>query len=125
MKKEELRIGNWYMSVKFAVPVRCELSDLHELCVKSDGAYGDPPIGEMFEAIPLNEEWFLKLGYEIQKQLPFYKMVARYKNMTITSNEDNVYIFWVNSFRVQIKYVHQLQTIYFDLTGEELKADKL
>jgi hypothetical protein len=61
MTAAELRIGSWYKSVKWGKPVILELSDLMELYERSDGAYNDPPIDEMFEPIPLDEEWLLRI----------------------------------------------------------------
>lgn len=135
MKKEELRIGNWYLSVKFGVPVRCELSDLYELCVKSDGAYNDPPIDEMFKPIPLTRAWLIELrfynygGKDIWKQ--HVKNIKDKPNkVTINSwkQRDNYpkSCMYLNDFPfTKIRYVHELQNIYFALTGEELKTDKL
>jgi hypothetical protein len=61
MKATELRVNSWYKSVKWGKPVILELSDLMELYERSDGAYNDPPIDEMFEPIPLDEEWLLRI----------------------------------------------------------------
>jgi hypothetical protein len=120
MKIQELRVGNWYHSVKFGVPVQCELSDLYELCARSDGAYNDPPIDEMFEPIPLTEEWLLKFGAKSTELSPA-------KNgIWITSEIDNQGC-WVSISHgvgvvvVNILYVHQLQNLYFVLTGNELE----
>ena len=70
MKKEELRIGNWYHSIKFGVPVMCDLTYLYNLSAIADGADDDPPINEMFEPIILTEEWLLKLGFIDYRTLP-------------------------------------------------------
>ena len=119
MEKNELRIGNWYQSVKFNVPVRCELSDLYELCAKSDGAYNDPPIEEMFKPIPLTEEWLLKFGFK-----QFGDNSCKIKTL-----HGNIYVDYFrnvcypgNNFSIhKFKYVHQLQNLYLALTGNELE----
>lgn len=139
MKKEELRIGNWYLSVKFGVPVRCELSDLYELCVKSDGAYNDPPIDEMFKPISLTEERLIKFGFKEEKVNDLYPGAFIIHNIL----KSDLYLrpsyrggyFWgfntpdrSNQEFYDVRdlfYVHELQNLYFDLTGEELKTDKL
>lgn len=136
MKKEELRIGNWYLSVKFGVPVRCELSDLYELCVRSDGAYNDPPIGEMFEAIPLTREWLEKFGFwrNNNRSRSWYLPESVLIKMGWTTHRFYINFTTGDDFLVRmgykkslglcfVKYVHQLQTIYFALTGEELKTE--
>jgi hypothetical protein len=120
MKVAELRVGNWYKSVKFGVPAQCDLSDLHELCVRSDGAYNDPPIDEMFEPIPLTEEWLNKFDF-IKDDL-LNRWIFR-------SNEyfylDAEYSLWFEgSFTcIDIQYVHQLQNLNFVMNNEELTIE--
>lgn len=76
-----------------------------------------------FNGIPLTEEWFLKFGFENNNG--FWSL----KNIDILDfklNKDYIIIFNENpansgiSGRKLIKYVHQLQNLYFALTGEEL-----
>jgi hypothetical protein len=131
MKATELRINNWYNSVKWGIPVRCELTDFTQLDVMSDGAYDDPPIEYMFEPIPLTEEWLLKFGFEIKydgefaKDYKFKNLKVRHKKQTliyivaIWDEDDN------DCAIIYLDYVHQLQNLYFALTGEELKIKKL
>ena len=113
MKKEDLRIGNFYMSVKFGIPVECTLADLYELCVKSDGAYGDPPIEEMFEPIPLTEEWLLGFGFKRTDTVGFLSN----RKMGLFKGRGRWRVLHHNT---AVRYVHQLQNLYFALTGEEL-----
>ena len=131
MKPAELRIGNWYMSVKFKTPVQCDLSDLYNLCANSDGAYNDPPIDDMFEPIPLTEDWLKKFGLEDNKgaldgfggwlspdiNKPFTHRLRIRSDFTYFPNLSNF------SF-IEIKYVHQLQNLYFALTGKELNYEE-
>jgi hypothetical protein len=144
MKANELRIGNWYQSVKFQQPVQCDLSDLFDLCANSDGAYNDPPVDEMFESIPLTEEWLLKFGFGIVDHsgthffskdieidngnhpdlyLHFHIKNGEIVNSGMTSgeidNEDGYEGERTHLVNI-IEYVHQLQNLYFALTGKEL-----
>ena len=66
--------------------------------------------------IPLTEEWLFKFGF---KRFP-WGLVAG--NLLFKDNlKCTELTFEVgNGFRVEIKYVHQLQNLYFALTGEEL-----
>ena len=128
MKVSELRIGDWYNSVKFNVPVRCELVDLYELCVKSDGAYNDPPIEEMFEPISLTEEWLLKFGFDQDK---ITKIIIIYETefWDIKWVDGMIFMFNYNYMPLSdslkhIQYVHQLQNLYFALTEKELTIKK-
>jgi hypothetical protein len=131
MKATELRVNNWYMSVKFNIPGRCELTDFTQLDYMSDGAYDDPPIDEVFEPIPLTEEWLLKFGFCI-----YYDSYVRHSGrktieISLDAQADesgDVWIGYSNDIGIdiqtislcEIKYVHQLQNLYFALTGEEL-----
>ncbi len=112
MKKEELRIGNWYQSVKWGVPVRCDLTDLYNLSANADGADDDPPIDEMFAPILLTEEWLKKLGFKPLKN--DFQM----KGLIIHKRKRG---FIVRRSIQQLFYVHQLQNLYFALTGSELE----
>ena len=68
-----------------------------------------------FEPIPLTEEWLLKFGFKKDK-------------VDETYYKDNFEIMLPNFFQYKIslisdalvKHVHQLQNLYFALTGQEL-----
>lgn len=90
---------------------------------------------EGMEPIKLTEEWLVKFGF--RKVLSWYIVFGRYKNETleITYNNDTdesqyyVYVRGLleNEFvqiKHDLKYVHQLQNLYFALTGEELNIKK-
>ncbi len=74
--------------------------------------------------IPLTEEWLLKFGFE--KVLNQYKKITDVSKDTF-NNIPFIILFLGNQFqyddlrfRTNLKYVHQLQNLYFALTGEEL-----
>ena len=139
MKKEELRIGSYYRSVKFGVPVRCTLADLYDLCAQSDGAYDDPPIEDMFEPIPLTKRWLSDMQFKScpknknfpHIEMPYYahNAVLLFYNEERTRFESTLYLagygsmrdggYYVTTFR-WIWGVHELQNLYFALTGKEL-----
>jgi hypothetical protein len=70
---------------------------------------------EYIEPIPLTEEWLFKFGF---KKWTDRKFVGRY-----TKNRHSVW-YGVTDYQIKhsrpFRYVHQLQNIYFALTGEEL-----
>ena len=117
MKIQEIRVGNWFTFVKWDKPVICELTDLMELCVRSDGAYDDPPIDEMFAPIPLTEEWLLKFGFERDPRWTKWSLENPF--FMITRNRGIYSLF--DRGRVPLKYVHQLQSLFWCLTGNELE----
>ena len=135
---QDLRVGNWYMSVKWKQPVQCELTDFYEIYSRSDGAYDDPPISEIFEPIPLTEEWLIKFGFK-RVEMMFEKITTLYwrkdrlklyRVHTSAVSEDWFYEVWFADdhdneavIRLRLDLVHQLQNLYYALTGEELKIN--
>lgn len=122
MKPQELRIGNivGINSVEFEV-----------VGVYDDVAYiqldEETPIEEIeikhLEPIPLTEEIILKLGFEKVRN-KYYLSHWRF-HITKPENYDGHLL--CDDDRVitdLIKYLHQLQNLYFDLTGEELLINR-
>jgi len=74
------------------------------------------------EPVPLTEEWLLKLGFS-RSPLPFSEGV--YEGPIIDNRVEYnagsfMYCLWTQRLR-NIEHVHQLQNLYYALTGEELK----
>jgi len=121
MKASELRIGNLVMDGKDIEQVNARMIDM---LVKIEAD---------FDPIPLTEEWLLKLGF---KQCG-YEMLS-WKHETLLPSFDLDGINWADfdepdyqflNYKVgneilRIDYVHQLQNLYFALTGEELKQQE-
>ena len=106
MDIKELRIGNYIYSelIGDKTYVDVEFLSIHFQFVKCCG-------------IPITEEWMSNFGFE----------KTSCDEMTFTSKNDCFYyrlfeghIEW-NGSKIFIKYIHQLQNLYFALTGEELK----
>ena len=116
MKANELRIGNLiYQFANFTGESAGYYSafevTINVLRAIEDGANG-------FEPIPLAEKWLAKFGF-IENILCW-----NYDKFTIAKGlEDSFALTGYclgNVFPKEIKYVHQLQNLYFALTGEEL-----
>ncbi len=106
MDVKELRIGNWVMGIDR--PYLVTAGVLFEF----SGLKCDP--------IPLTEEWLVKFGLAVDKWFID-------ESFKITKDEHYGWEIHVqNATHTQaiafayIKYVHQLQNLYFALTGEEL-----
>jgi hypothetical protein len=69
-----------------------------------------------FQKIPITEEWILKLGFIKDEILEFYRNDK--SNSTIIIDYD--FICLLGYSHVKIKYVHQLQNLYYALTQREL-----
>ena len=71
-------------------------------------------------SIPLTEEWLFKLGFVVtyygyehnENSFEIEKLLNEHYILSINCNEYNV--------GEPFKYVHQLQNLFFSLTGEEL-----
>ena len=107
MDAKELRIGNY-------VNKHGNLNIIDGIAIGFiSTSIGGAIFQNKIEPILLTEEWLLKFG--------FYKsnVTAR---IDLYPEDDGVY-FYFNidpAKRVKIEYVHQLQTLFFALTGEEL-----
>lgn len=105
MKATELRIGNWVND--FAM-------ESHQVIhLTKDKIILETPI-------PLTEEWLLKFGfkhdgYDYWNARDEYFELAQYPTYFMHSINCHEY-----DDGVEIKYVHQLQNLYFALTGKEL-----
>ena len=79
---------------------------------------------EDFRAIPLTEEWLLMFGFKKRKN----RHLFHWENKIVVSEYKDEFenFFYPKTgydirFSNEIKYVHQLQNLYFALIQEELK----
>jgi hypothetical protein len=136
MKANELRIGN------YVVIDGITTLSITVLGVLNDKIYYSPINNDEFDKdfyslmsyvkpIPLTEEWLLKFGFEKYIKETDYDSIYELKNINIPKsgyfefsvgfieNEINIFLYSGECLR-HIKYIHQLQNLYFALTGEEL-----
>jgi hypothetical protein len=118
MKASELRIGNLVFD-------KYKITQVDKYFYQSAECFWT----NEFKPIQLTEEWLLKFGF-IRHHYDYANDVIYIKN--IADNEiDNAEFEWgvyPNELgsgiqiknRKSLKYVHQLQNLYFALTGEEL-----
>lgn len=144
MKLQDLRIGNYVVYeatthivsaigrsgiyswwVKDGEPVI-------EYCLKDAGGVQveDPYFDQIsnYEPMPITEEWLLKFGFEkstLDGDNTWLNL--RYRYLTFSSDESvefkKVYL-TVSRMDIICEYVHELQNLYFALTGEELTIRK-
>jgi hypothetical protein len=115
MKANELRIGNWVKSNVSGNVLRFttyQFNDLNEILLCS------PPKPKL-EPILLNEEWLVKFGFEYDSASSLYHKGG----FDVDFLEDRIefYLGEYGSTYSIIEHVHQLQNLYFALTGEELQ----
>jgi hypothetical protein len=120
MKANELRIGNWISDRGMKEWQIDSWERKNKVAAKSpifkfgDLAMEGHPLTEEVDfliPIPLTEEWLLKFGFK-----PLQKDWQK-KGLIIHTRKRG---FIVRKSIPQIHHVHQLQNLYFALTGEEL-----
>ena len=70
--------------------------------------------------IPLTEEWLVKFGFFEIKPLVLIKRGLLFRD-NIKNPCSELTLEVGNGFRVTVQYLHQLQNLYFAITGEELE----
>jgi hypothetical protein len=120
MKSSELRIGNYFKHSLFEDYLEIQSISESGLCSAKE-VNGGFEI-EHTNPIPLTDEWLLKFGFEFHTNANcqnFY--YAKDAFICIRADEDFEWFRYYNGdFYHELKYVHQLQNLYFALTGEEL-----
>ena len=107
IKANELRIGNFIQNNKGS---NFFVNPNHLIVMMMD-------VNHNYNPIPLTEQWLLKFGFEVYEfdngQPNQYRLLDR-----ILVIRDNKIVDYGSS--VVLDYVHQLQNLYFALTGKEL-----
>ena len=117
MKPTELRIGNW---------IEWD-DDSHEQFKVETIDYSEPNYfvnGGLLDdmlPIPLTEEWLLKFG--AVKTFDNWQFTISVGAITLHFRRNNEWYSELGGIYLgsKIKYVHQLQNLYFALTGNELE----
>lgn len=126
MQANELRVGNLLHYVnepELVLPDVVEVESITEyginLPVEDDISVSSVDYNfDDLEGIPLTEEWLLKFGFQ-KKDLGNFE--HHFNGFPLQKNQECFLYFTFNHRYRDVKYVHQLQNLYFALTGEELK----
>ena len=135
MKAKDLRIGNYMHAVHENFSEVVEVLDISEDEINHSAGW-DGVINYDLEYIPLTEEWLERLGFirpekfwgdEWRKDI--YWLNADIFNEIKVGGNTVVYQLGIGMSkprwqRTQLKYVHQLQNLYYALAEEELTIIK-
>lgn len=114
MNPTELRIGNY---VEYA-NVMCEVrSYSKDGFLQTDGVTA--PI-TAYQPIEISERWLVKFGF-IRQPWGLVKEGLLFKDRNHECKELTLEV--GNGFRTTVKYIHQLQNLYYAMTNEELKSN--
>lgn len=116
LRAEEFRIGN-IISLT-GKPIRISFSTLEKLCFPELSKY--QMYEGKFKPIKLTEDILLKCGFELYNSIDWirqYKLNGVYFTYVIEQNKLSIVDY------KHVKYLHQLQNLYFALTGKELEVN--
>lgn len=122
MEATELRIGNWYNSIRFNTPIKLHLEDFAEASKHADGADSLEWFDTHIDPIPLTEQWLRDFGFKLAYEA-IHDAMAVYKlnNFGIVNEAGIITLDSMDAdFEIEIEYVHTLQNLYSSLTGKEL-----
>lgn len=121
MDAKELRIGNWVMVVDEDSPVKVTGVWDDAIKYKESGE-----VAGRLKPIPLTPEILEKAGFRLGETWYIHKVYYRGNFEILVNKHEIVYgektENGFNSIR-QLKSIHQLQNLYFALTGEELEIN--
>ena len=121
IQPQELRIGNY---VEYRIQDELdERKEWWELSIidSSDLQILESGIDDDYRAIPLTEEILLKFGFEEKsKSKNFYLGNFRFHISKPANYNGFIFCDGYDVITDRIKYVHQLQNLYFDLKGKRL-----
>lgn len=125
MKANELRIGNLVWEdysgemIVFGL-VECGINPRVELRKKPNLPAGSYSVDKI-QPIPLTEEWLLKFGFNVEAEFNSKDYWYHDKMRTFKGSRFYIYLpYGIYDGMAPCKYVHQLQNLYFALTGSEL-----
>jgi len=124
MKANELRIGNWVI-----VNEECQIEAIIHDVVDVSTRF-ETYVLDAVKPIPLTEEWLERFGFNDDgfKQYEFTNWGIKVKKDPHAISETNWIVFhgFMNQFSelVSLKHVHQLQNLFYCLSGEELTIKK-
>lgn len=112
MKSNELRIGN----------ITHEMFDgnWREVVVSSFDIYNQEEGFIDLFPIPLTEEWLLKFGFVANRYNDVFELYPLMFDCEYTDKGEWNISYDGHPLSTEIQHVHQLQNLYFALTGEEL-----
>jgi hypothetical protein len=125
MKANELRIGNYYMFADYNGIVYGQVKEIKHNQFGFLSDY-DGVNFEICRPIPITEEWVLKLGFEYHSFDKNYVIKNKDGYCNSIKNNDGEWCYNndisdANCYFIrELKYIHQLQNLYYALNEEEL-----
>lgn len=120
MKASELKIGHWYQMSGKEFQITEDMASDPDFCKNNL---------DISRGIPVTNDWLIKFGFTyvpsiIEGNTDVLSISIMEKDALYF--EDDEFVYFDGNARLSLKfehkrgYVHQLQNLYFSLTGEEL-----
>lgn len=109
IKASELRLGNYVQGVTSKLKYKIDIDNLKDV--------------DAFDGIPLTSEILEKCGFKDKSQTT--DLCFELPNLILAGQRKKLFpCIWgeggPEAYGIEIEYLHQLQNLYFALTGEEL-----
>ena len=116
---KELRLGNLFANIEddsIYKVTKINEDTIEGICINNMGWFGEQHFHLIEQVLPIRitEEWLLKFGFEKKGDFWFVKSGIKIEN------RNNGFSYFRYLSEIKILSVHQLQNLYFALTGEEL-----
>ena len=115
MKATELRIGNWVLEDDTQQVGQVDLVIIEII---------ERELNHTYKPIPLTEEWLERMGFEKDDGIWEHKELMWSCEISGDDDSFNFKRLGLDLPCIGIFSVHQLQNLYFALTGEELQTDE-
>jgi len=115
MKPNELRIGNWVYC-----DIDCEEAEWEKVTICVDDYALFENYDDSYKPIPLIPEWLERFGFD--KYDRFHRLWVDKSNKYLFIDDKDGFFYYDHGMEPKLKYVHQLQNLYFILTGKELEV---
>ncbi len=113
MRVEELRVNNW-VSVFKDTKYQVQAIAYNTVMLKYNDEQLLYPSIDQIHPIPLTEEWLLKFGFKLYEDFWIKDyFISLHKDGSVYESDDL-------PICINLQQVHQLQNLYFALTGVEL-----
>ena len=124
IQAKELRIGNWIIDheADSSVSIYWQIEEISKDGIKFRNS-SSWISNNYIIPIELTEEWLLKFGFDKWSN-KFIGIDTQFEILQILNNGTALAYDEFNNFITisnNIKYVHQIQNLYFSLTGKELE----
>lgn len=124
MNADELMIGNYVQCFDVESDVWCVDSahriSIDRCLVTKDEIEGNAPANGVIKFIPLTEQWLLDFGFVSNAYADCYDKEIKIE-CDKTKGRLDLWCSNITGRIIYLKHVHQLQNLYFALTGNKLE----